>query len=279
MSRNSPKSNRFMTHTIKGLSRKEAEFLSQLAAEGKSVFSIQQAHAYWGSSAYAANVLSKLVQKGWLRRLERGVYMLLPLAAGPERIWSESGYVIAPHLIQPAAVAYWSALHYWNMSEQIPGVLFVQSTRRKRPLEVLGMRFRFVTVKKAHFFGVIQRTLDGKPIYVTNREKTLVDAAARLDLSGGIGQLAQALQAAHADINWSRLDDYLVRWGGGVVVKRLGYLLECLALPIPNRKTRLEQWQDMLTAGISILEPGMARGRTVTRWRVRVNVDVEQFKR
>lgn len=115
---------------------------------------------------------------------------------------------------------------------------------------------------------------------VTNREKTLLDAAARPDLSGGIGQLAQALQVAHSDINWQRLDDYLVRWGGGVVVKRLGYLLERLALPIPDRKTRLEQWQNMLSAGISPLEPGMAaRGRTVTRWRVRVNVDLEQFMR
>ncbi|MGB0386023.1 MAG: type IV toxin-antitoxin system AbiEi family antitoxin domain-containing protein [Ardenticatenaceae bacterium] len=276
-----------MTQNINGLSKKQAEFLSHLAAEGKNLFSIQQAHAYWGSPAYTANVLSRLVQKGWLRRLERGVYMLLPLAAGRERVWSESGYptsldkcVIAAHLIQPAAVAYWSALHYWNMTEHIPGVVFVQSTRRKRPLEVLGMRFRFVSVKEAHFFGVIQRTVDGKPIYVTNREKTLLDAAARPDLSGGIAQLAQALQAAHSDINWQRLDDYLVRWGGGVVVKRLGYLLERLALPIPDRKTRLEQWQNMLSAGISTLEPGMAaRGRTVTRWRVRVNVDVEQFKR
>lgn len=90
--------------------------------------------------------------------------MLLPLAAGRERIWFENPYVIAAHLIQPAAVAYWSALHYWNMTEHIPDVVFVQSTRRKRPLEVLGMRFRFVTVKEAHFFGVIERMVDGKPI-------------------------------------------------------------------------------------------------------------------
>lgn len=269
-----------MIQNINGLSRKQAEFLSHFAAEGKSIFSTQQAHTYWGEPAYTANILSRLVQKGWLRRLGRGVYMLLPLAAGRERIWSESRYVIAAHLIQPAAVAYWSALYYWKMSEQIPDVVFVQSTRRKCPLEVLGMRFRFVTVKEAHFFGVIERTVDGKPIYVTNREKTLIDAAARPDLSGGIGQLAQALQAAHADINWARLDEYLVRWGGGVVVKRLGYLLERLALPIPDRKTRLEQWQNMLSAGISPLEPGIAtKGRTVTRLRVRVNVDVEQFMR
>jgi len=269
-----------LTGNIKALSAQEAEFLTRLAAEGKDIFSIAEARAYWPTPDYTANVLSRLVRKGWLQRLDRGVYMLLPLAAGPERTWTESGLVIAPHLIQPAAVAYWSALHYWNMTEQIPQVVFVQSTRRKQPVEVLGIRFRFVTVKKEHFFGVIRRTVNGKPIYVTDREKTLLDAAARPDLSGGIAQLAQALRAAHADVNWSQLDGYLARWGGGAIVKRLGYLLETMSLPIPDREKRLEQWQGMLSQGISPLEPGAdASGPTVTRWRVRVNVDVGQRRR
>jgi predicted transcriptional regulator of viral defense system len=142
------------------------------------------------------------------------------------------------------------------------------------------MHFRFITVKEEHFFGVIRRTLDGKPIHVTNREKTLLDAAARPDLSGGLVQLAQALRATHSDINWPQLDGYLARWGGGAVVKRLGYLLEMLALPIPERETRLKRWQEMLTQGISPLEPGSnARGQTVTRWRVYANVDLGQPRR
>lgn len=73
--------------------------------------------------------------------MERGVYLLIPLEAGLERTWSESPMVIAPYLIQPAAVAYWSALHYWQMTEQIPRTTFVQSTKRKRPVEIQGMRF------------------------------------------------------------------------------------------------------------------------------------------
>jgi predicted transcriptional regulator of viral defense system len=70
-------------------SLQEAEFLSRLAAEGKDIFSIDEAQAYWPTPANTANVLSRLVRKGWLQRLDRGVYMLLPLAAGPERTWTE----------------------------------------------------------------------------------------------------------------------------------------------------------------------------------------------
>ena len=206
--------------------------------------------------------------------MERGVYLLIPLEAGPERTWPESPLVIAPYLIQPAAVAYWPALHYWQMTEQIPHIRFVQSTKRKQPLEIQGMRFQFVTVKERRFFGVLERRLNGKKFYVTSREKTLVDCADRPDLSGGILQLAQALETGYAEIEWPKLDPYLERWEGGTVVKRLGYLVDRLRIPTPERESRLAGWQKMISQGISLLEPGTERsGPVVTRWGLRINVD------
>ena len=70
--------------------------------------------------------------------------------------------------------------------------LFVGKCPNAHPLEVLGIPFRFVTVVEAKFLGVVKRMLDGKPIYVTDRGKTLLDAADCPDLSGGIGQLGEA---------------------------------------------------------------------------------------
>jgi predicted transcriptional regulator of viral defense system len=64
--------------------------------------------------------------------------MITPLEAGPERTWSDDILTIIPHLIQPAAVAYWSALHYWGMTEQVPNTVVVQSTRRRCPALVMG---------------------------------------------------------------------------------------------------------------------------------------------
>ena len=264
----------FVTQNIRELSAQEAEFLSRLAAEGRTIFSTNEARSFWGNAAYTANVLNQLVRKRWIQRLERGVYMIIPLEAGPERAWSENALVIVPHLIRPAAVAYWSALHYWNMTEQVPRTVFVQCTRRKRAVEILGVRFRFVTIKPSRFFGVAQRTIDGKPIVVTDREKTVLDAAARPDLSGGSVHLAAALRTAHTEIDWMRLDHYLERWDDRVAVKRLGYLLEVLSLPIPDQTTRLTRWQTTVSSGISRLDPSLpAAGPIVTRWQLQVNVD------
>ena len=92
---------------------------------------------------------------------------------------------------------------------------------------------------KAKFFGVLQRTLNGRPVYVTDREKALVDAADPPELSGGSLQLAQVLQAAQPALDWPRLDDYLQRWPNTGPLKRLGYLVETLALSLPDREERL----------------------------------------
>lgn len=266
-----------MSQTIIGLSPKEAKFLTTFASQGKRVFTVEQAREFWEDAAYTINVLGRLEKGGWLHRLERGTYMIVPLEAGPERSWSESALVIAPHLIKPAAVAYWSALHYWQMTEQVPHTVFVQSTSRKhqREKEVLGVTYRFVTVVESKFFGIVERTLGGQSIYVTDREKTLVDTADRPDLSGGIKQLAQSLQAAWDKIDLPRLDYYLDRWPTGSPLKRIGYLVESLGLPFTGREDRLSHWRRSLSSGIIALEPGQDgdTGRIVTRWRLRVNVD------
>lgn len=266
-----------MTKTIAGLGSREAEFLSTLARDGKTIFTVEEARRFWGDPAYTTNVLRRLEEKGWLHRLERGTYMLIPLEAGPDRAWSESALVIAPYLIQPAAVAYWSALHYWTMTEQVPRTVFVQSTSRKhrREKEILGVLFRFITVVDAKFFGVSKRSVGGQSIYVTDREKTVVDAADRPDLSGGAAQLAQALRAGWEALDWRRLDGYLERWPTRSPFKRLGYLVETLNLPIPDREERLARWRRSLSAGITLLEPGRDgdSGPIVTRWRLRINVD------
>lgn len=255
------------------LTTKESEFLSKLAEKGNSIITIEQAQALWAPPERTPDALYRLSLKGWLRRLERGVYLLIPLEAGPARNWTENGWVIAHYLIEPAAIAYWSALQYWNMTEQIPQVIFVQTTRRKQPKEIAGMKFQFVTVVAKHFFGVAREQIGGKVIRVTDREKTLIDCAARPDLSGGILQLVQVLRGSKEHIHWERLDRYLERWGGGAVAKRLGYLAEVLEIPLPAK--HLAAWQSQVSRGISPLEPGAGnQGPVVNRWQLRVNVPI-----
>jgi hypothetical protein len=50
--------------------------------------------------------------------------------------------------------------------------------------------------------------------------------------------------------------------------------MERLDFPIAQKEERLEEWQKMLTRGISMMEPGAGKkGPIVTRWHLRVNIN------
>ena len=264
---------------ITGLGKKEAEFLSKLSQSGEIIFPTRRAYEFWGRPELAWASLNCLQEKGWIQRLQRGLYMVVPLVAGPDRQWAEDPFVVAGSLMrdEPVAIAYWSALHYWNMTEHIPQVVLVQSTRRKHRAQVIiqGVTYRFIVISQYKFFGVITQYRNGLPFPITDREKTLIDACDRSDLAGGIALVAQALQTGLAGIEWDRLDDYLDRLGSSAAAKRLGYLIELGGLAVPEPEKRLEHWRSKLKAGISLLEPGAgASGRINSRWRLRLNVEV-----
>jgi len=264
-----------MTYTnIISLSDTEASLLTELAGNGKEIFTTRDAYRILGPGKPTRDALVRLVDKGWLQRIEKGKYLIVPLEAGPDRVWAEDALVIAAHLVSPSLVAYWSALRYWNFTDQVPRVTYVQTPARKEnrtPL-VQGMRFRIVRVKEERFFGGRTAQIGGSPVQVTDPEKTFIDCLDRPDLSGGVAEVARALR--EEEIDWKRLTEYLRRFRSGAVVKRLGFLVESIGLSHPPEPRTLDQWQDLLTAGINLLDPSSPREahRIATRWRMGVNL-------
>ncbi|MFH2004853.1 MAG: hypothetical protein ABIK27_09035 [Bacteroidota bacterium] len=197
-----------MKKNISELGPKEAAFLSQVASLENHQFTIKSAIAFWSSA-----------EKGWIARIERGKYFVIPLEAGPERQWSEDTYLIATASVHPAVIAYWSAIRHWNWTEQIPRIVYVQTTKRKsyRLREVFGVQYEFFTVNKRKFYGHVKEWRNGKSVLITDKEKTLVDCADDVERAGSIEELA-------------KLHEYTTKFPNGAVKKRLGYLFEKLVL-------------------------------------------------
>jgi predicted transcriptional regulator of viral defense system len=264
-----------MTYSnIKSLSDAEASLLTELAGNGKEIFTTRDAYRILGPGKPTRDALERLVDKGWLQRIEKGKYLIVPLEAGPDRVWTEDALVIAGHLVSPSLVAYWSAMRYWGFSDQVPRVTYVQTPVRKEnrtPL-VQGMRFRIVRVKEDKFFGGHTARVRESPVHVTDPEKTFIDCLDRPDLSGGVAEAARALR--EEEIDWKRATEYLRRFRSGAVVKRLGFLVESMELTHPPDTGIVDQWRHLLTAGISPLDPSSPRKahRIATRWRIGVNL-------
>ncbi len=267
-----------MAKSITELGVREAEFLARMASEKKSGFLVQDAVSFWGSREMAWKKLRLLEKKGWIDRIERGKYIVIPLEAGEERSWSEDAYLIANLLIQPAVISYWTAARHWNWTEQIPNVVYIQTTSRKSKMSntIFGVRYEIVRVSQKKFFGFTQEWRQGKRVLITDREKTLIDCADKPNRAGSIEELIKAVMEGSQEISWNKLNTYIQRFPSGAVKKRLGYLIEKLVSPLPQEgENILKEWRTTMTKGMNPLLPAAnKKGYFLRRWNLFINTDV-----
>lgn len=256
-----------------GLGRKASLLLTTLSGQGKVIFTPREAHQILGGSLSATyKMLHDLVRGGWLHSLGKGRYMIIPLEAGPERRYTAHEFLIAHHLAPEGYIAYWTAIHHHGLTEQIPRSVWVATPRRRPEMTALGVRYIFVTLRPHKVFGHQPVWIEGQPVPIADLEKCLVDALDHPEHCGGIGEVAKALTIALTErrTDLERLTEYALRMRNGAILKRLGYLIGHLSLPVGDFP---ERWRRMLPAGYVRLDPQRpASGPLDYRWRVRVNV-------
>lgn len=242
-----------------------------MAGSANGIFAFSAAEDFWGAGSTTRNVLSRLESKGWLERLERGKYMLVPLEAGVDRQWSEDPLAIGSFLAPSGGAAYWTAVRHWGWTTQLPRTqFFITSRRRAARGTFLGVAYRFITLKPDRVFGVSEEWVNGLAIRVTDRERTLVDILDRPDFAGGIAEVSEALRIGWNEIDLALLSEYMERFGSGTVPKRLGYLAEELGLEGADGWT--ERWRSTMGTGITLLERGGSPiGRITRRWGLKIN--------
>ena len=109
------------------------------------------------------------VQRGWATRLRRGIYSLHLMGRS-----YPLDLVEALHVVQPSALAYWTALAYHHLTEQLPPTVIIQTptpgrmiTTSIRELQVRIVHcgqdetsLRPVTAKPSGLLGVAHCSVD-----------------------------------------------------------------------------------------------------------------------
>jgi len=239
--------------------------IDKLASKGNT-FTFRDAQEILGFDYSVIKVfLSRLEKRGWIERIEKGKYMIIPLGEEKGK-YTLHEFIIASMLVSPYAIAYWSALNYHGMTEQIPTTVFIQTTSRKKrqKLNIFGVDYQIVRITKRKFFGLKKEWIEENQIYITDKEKTIVDCLDKPQYCGGIIEVVKALKNEKYDKE--KLSIYAKKIGNSGVLRRLGYLAEILDIDIklPEIKTR----------NYLYLDPTMPKqGRKNAKWRLIVNLD------
>jgi len=219
-----------------GIGKKSSRLLSALVENNKSIFTVDDAvKILKEKKSSVTKLLHDLTRNNWLFRLSRGKYLILPLEAGVKPEFTEHEFIIASNLITLSYISYWSALNYYGFTEQVSKTVFVATPKRKREMNLLGLKIKFVTINKDKFFGFKKILVNNHPVNIAEKEKVIVDC---LDLSrncGGIVEVIKAIDSAKEELDFNKLEDYATKMKNQAIINRLGYILELL-----NIETRLK---------------------------------------
>lgn len=218
--------------------------------------------------------LERLQSKGWIRRIRRGRFAVVPLSSGADRSPQLHEFIVAMELASPAVISYWSALNHHSMTEQLPRTVFVATDHpvRRQPGDVLGVTYKIVSLKPDKFFGVMKDWIDETPFSVTDREKTIIDGLDLPQYVGGVHEIAKALIGSWKLLDEKKLRKYAAKIGNSAVAKRLGLIMETLVLG----NVEALRAAVPLAPGFSPLDPTMPkRGKYNTRWGLLVNAEIQ----
>ncbi len=259
-----------ITKKHKGLGGKESLLLLSLARKGKKIFTIGDAGKIVKKPK---KTVFSLARKGWILRLKRGLYALVPLEIGPKgaSAFTVHNFVIASCLTKPYYVGYWTALNYYGLTDQVPRTVFVAALKPKKSVKILSTEFCFVKLVKKKFFGFKRIRIGECVVNISSKEKTIADCLDHPEHSAGIEEVAKAIFFNYNELDIERIEAYLVKMNNLTAVKRLGFILDSCNLDYRVKSS--------LSRGFGLLDTlSPKKGPYCKKWLLLINKEINPKK-
>lgn len=221
----------------------------------------------------AQKLLARWCKSGWLSRIKQGAYVALPLEASSDSVVLENPLIIADSLYNPGYVGGFSAVKYWDFSEQIIETEYYFTTKQVRNLKpVLGdTQFRLKTIQPYKVFATKPLWYGAKKVLISDPSKTIVDLLDDPRLVGGMSIVLDIFKeyGASDHCDYEKLLSYATTMQNKTILKRLGFMIDtkCDQMPAP-----LMGMERNLSAGYSRYDTTVQCPRTVDKWKLKVPV-------
>src|ERR1043165_6839735 len=224
-----------MKHTtsprLAGLSVRDRKIVGAFVAAEAPAITVEHLLRSHPMSRRAANlVISRLHQKGWLRRVRRGVYCVVPLEAASPGAVIEQTWPLAMELFAPCYISGWSAAEYWDFTEQIFNSVSVATGHPQRSgvQTLAGVTFRTRTTSPDRIFGTKKIWFGSRSVEIADPHRCLIDILDAPEFGGGgrhmLDIARQYWKSRHHDA--AMLMQYARRLNRGSVFKRMGFTAE-----------------------------------------------------
>jgi len=220
--------------------------------------------------AHAAKLLAGWHKQGVIRRIARGLYVpIQPSALGQTQVL-EDPWILVPELYEPGYVGGWSALEYWELTEQIFRSICVLTTKRTAYGETKyqGVNFFIKYIPEKRFFGTKTIWRNSAKVQISDPYKTVLDIIDDPVLGAGLQHMMDCLSGfkkiydKQSDID--RLLEYAIQINNGALFKKLGFLAEKLEF----KALFIDECAKRLTTGYAYLDKNTQDKKLITKWRL-----------
>jgi predicted transcriptional regulator of viral defense system len=213
--------------------------------------------------------LSSWAKNGWLRRIRRGLYFPVDVAAETPDSGLLDPWVVASQIFSPCYIGGWSAAQHWDFTEQIFESTIVITSRRLNQKEqsVAGLAFLIKKSAPAKMFGLKTIWKDQVKIQVSDPHKTIIDMLDNPSIGGGIRSVIdlfqQYLSSSHCDL--TMLTQYANMMKNRTIFKRLGFILSKIK---PQEVHWITYCLEHLSKGNSQLDPSSKSKCLIKKWKL-----------
>lgn len=217
------------------------------------------------------------LNQGNLRRVRRGLYVVVPPGGDPESHPADP-YLVAAKLAEDAVLAYHTALEFHGKAYSVFDRYVVQSRRTLRPTTFDQLHFESVPFPKPlrdagqEFFATKLVDRQGVEVRVAQLERTLVDVLDRPKLGGGWEEIWRSLEL----VEYFELDvvlAYVDLLDNATTAAKVGFYLEQHAESLWVEETHLAKLRARRPKQPHYLARGR-KGKLVSAWNLVVPPEV-----
>jgi predicted transcriptional regulator of viral defense system len=257
------------------LAPREGAVVAWLEAERRPVVSVEEvAEVFPWARPAIHDVLSRLEQKGWLRRTARGRY---------ETVLADTGGYAPPNPWaalstwgQPYYVGFQSAAYEHDLTPDRPAAVQVAvPVGAKAPKAWAGVPIRRIPLRAFSEEGVEKEQRHGVWVKLASVERVLVDSSALPGWIGGAIGLARVATRANPVADWNRVVQLAATPRRASALRRLAAVLDLAGEEVPPALAAAAS--TAAASGSSYLYLGErrlygAKGSRLRRWAVVDNV-------
>ena len=216
-------------------------------------------HVIGEKSSYARLLLHRMKKNGHVFQIQKNRYTLY-----------KDPFLIASRIVWPSYISLWSALRYYNLTEQIPHDIWVVTSRktRRKMIKYSNANIIFIYTKPKYFFGFKKIISNNFEIFIAEPEKVLIDSMLFRKIS--FSEIASVIKNNRKDLNIKKLVGFAVKIENKALIKRLGYLLEKLGM---DYYPRLKKYVYPAYTPLEYNLP--SEGKRIEKWKIIENMVID----